>query len=340
MIAPTPHGQIAYVLSIVVSIAQPESESISPRMNPKHKEIDHNDHLDLDKTAKQFRASVSGKRLSGRPSMERSGSTPKAQSTEGNPSLTSLVSESSEIAPPRHTHDNLLKQVTAWLKNEKARRAARKANRKTASAKDSATPTDSAVDTVGNSQASSPRERRLSESSEGSVALEQLAHILERTLSLKSTEGSPRHRKYSHGRKLSAVMKRSSAVSSGEDYFESIDQLVPSCDAVLDNSKTLAYGAGGPESGADSDCSGKIASRRARKEKEAWATFKFEIVRLTHTLKLKGWRRVPLDQSGEIDVQRLSGAMTNAIYVVSPPKHLPPQEAREDGLPVPKNQPP
>lgn len=135
-------------------------------------------------------------------------------------------------------------------------------------------------------------------------------------------------------------MKRTSTVSSGEDYFDSIDQLVPSCEAVLDNTKTLAYGAGGPDSESTVDLTKHTGTGRAQKEKEAWATFKYEIVRLTHTLKLKGWRRVPLDHSGEIDVQRLSGALTNAVYVVSPPKELPAEESQEGGLPAPKNPPP
>ncbi|KAF2683630.1 kinase-like protein [Lentithecium fluviatile CBS 122367] len=331
----------------VVSIADPEIESISPLMTGKHKELEKGDYFDLDKATRQYRASVSGKRLSGRPSTERLASSAKGQgqSQDANPSLSSLISESSDPSISHHRRENLVKQVTAWLKNEKARRAARKAKRKARSGKDSVFSTDTTditphVESAHNSSI----ERRSSESSEGSVALEQLANILERTMSLKSvksTEGSPRHhRRHSHGRKLSAIMKRHSTVSSGEDYFDSIDQLVPSCDAILDNSKTMAYGAGGPDSESTADTEGKSAERRARKEKEAWHTFKYEIVRLSHTLKLKGWRRVPLEKSGEISVERLSGALTNAVYVVSPPKHLPPPEAREDGTPTPKNPPP
>jgi choline kinase len=57
-------------------------------------------------------------------------------------------------------------------------------------------------------------------------------------------------------------------------------------------------------------------------------------------LKLKGWRRVPLDQSSEIEVERLSGALTNAVYVVSPPKNLSSQGQKEGALPTPKNPPP
>jgi len=308
-------------------------------MQGRHKELDSNDYFDLGQAAKRFRASVNGKRLSGRPSIEPN----KALIAEGNPSLSSLLSDSSDAATPRHhSHENLVKQVAAWLKNEKNRRAARKAKRKAKHAHGPSNSTSAGESAIGDSaQSSAIQERRESESSDGSAALEQLASILERTLSIKSAEGSPRHHKHSHGhgRKLSSLFKRHSTISSGEDHFDSIDQLVPSCEAVLDNSNTMAYGAGGPDSESTTDLTGKAAARRAKKEKEAWATFKYEIVRLTHTLKLKGWRRVPLDMSGEISVDRLSGALTNAVYVVSPPKELP-HTPREDGLPAPKNPPP
>lgn len=323
-----------------MSIADPEID----------KELDKGDYFDLDKAAKQYRASVSGKRLSGRPSVERLGSSVKGQSQDVNPSLSSLISETSDPAIPHHRRENLVKQVSAWLKNEKTRRAARKAKRKASSIKGSLTtetadskPTDESSKPTDESGKRPSLERRGSADSEDSeAALEQLATILERTMSLKSNEGSSRHhRRHSHSRKLSAIMKRHSTVSSGEDYFDSVDQLVPSCDAILDNSKTMAYGAGGPESENNPDGSeGKAAERRARKEKEAWTQFKYEIVRLTRTLKLKGWRRVSLDKSGEISVERLSGALTNAVYVVSPPKHLPAPETQEDGTPASKKPPP
>ncbi|KAF2437938.1 kinase-like protein [Karstenula rhodostoma CBS 690.94] len=319
----------------VVSIADPEIESISPLMRGQHKDLSGGDYFDLGQAAKQFRAHVGGKRLIGRPSVERL-ATASRQSTEGNSSYNSLLSDSSEGLPSRHSQENLIKQVTTWLKTEKARRSARKTKRKAAAAK-----VASAVEHVlSGPKSEHPGERRDSDSSDGEVALDQLAMILERTMSLKSTDGSPRfHRGGSHSRKLSTLFKRNSTISSGEDHFDSVDQLVPGCEAVLDNSKTMTYGAGGPESESTDDLT-KTTPRRAKKEKEAWAAFKYEIVRLTHTLKLKGWRRVPLDMSGEISVDRLSGALTNAVYVVSPPKDLPEQTSREEGVHAPKSPPP
>lgn len=323
----------------MVSIADPEIESISPLMQGQHKELNQGDYFDLGQAAKQFRANVSGKRLQGRASIERLSSGGKL-SAEGNPSFTSILSDSSDGVSSRHSHENLVKQVTSWLKTEKARRSARRAKRKAAAVKVAAEAEQSLRDTKSDAaEQSESKERRGSDSSEGSVALEQLAMILERTMSLKSTEGSSRHFKGAHGRKLSTLFKRHSTVSSGEDHFDSIDQLVPGCEAILDNSKTMTYGAGGPESESTDDLT-RVISRRAKKEKDAWGTFKYEIVRITHTLKLKGWRRVPLDMSGEISVDRLSGALTNAVYVVSPPKNLPTPTPREDGVPAPKNPPP
>lgn len=302
----------------------------------KNKELEQKDYLDLDKTARQYSASLSRKRLSGRPSVERLGSS-KPQSTEGNPSLTSLLSESSaeNSSHSHHAHENLLKQVGGWLKQERQRRHARRALRK---AGKNVTPDSASGTDAGDSlQPSAARTRSGSESSqEGTVALDQLAHILEKTLSMKPAEAKKRSQ---HIRRLSTGLtglKRHSAISLDSEYFDSVDQLVPSCDEVLDNSKTLAYSVDEPSSEPVTEASEK----RARKEKKAWTEFRYEILRLAHTLKLKGWRKVTMEQSNEIDVQRLSGALTNAVYVVSPPQNLRTQEEPEDGPPKPKNPPP
>jgi choline kinase len=106
----------------------------------------------------------------------------------------------------------------------------------------------------------------------------------------------------------------SRAASSDTEWFDG-DVIVPSCEVFLDNSKTLAY-TGGKTS---ADDSASISSRREEKDKQHWISFKNEIIRLAHTLRLKGWRRVPLDSGESISVERLSGALTNAVYVVTPP---------------------
>lgn len=298
----------------------------------KQKELDQKDYLDLDKTARQYTASLSRKRLSGRPSIERLASH-KSQGFEGNPSLSSLLSDSSTDAHSHHAHEGLLKQVSAWIKHERARRTARRAKRK--GTKNAKSQDDGSIKEPAESaeQLTGDPSRSGSESSQGSVALDQLANILEKTLSIKPADTK---RKYSHVRKLSVGLKRHSLISADSDHFESVDQLVPNCEAMLDNSKTMAYTTDSPELEPVTEKSEK----KARKEKEAWDKFKFEILRIVHTLRLKGWRRVPMELSEHMSVQRLSGALTNAVYVVSPPQDLPSQDESADGVPKPRSSPP
>ncbi|KAF3050057.1 hypothetical protein E8E11_008598 [Didymella keratinophila] len=270
-------------------------EGISPLMIAKHKDLEAKDYLDLDKPARHYPASISGKRLSGRPSIE-------------------------HMSP------------FSWLKTERARRASRKAKRK--AAKDAKYDEESQEGFKDHLEVpSSARGRSGSDSSDGSDALDQLAGILEKTLNMTPADAK---RKVNHVRRMSTGLKRHSAISNDSDYFDSVDQTVPGCDVVLDNSKTMAYSI----DDAGSEPENEDTERRRRKEKEAWTAFRFEILRLAHTLRLKGWRRVTMEQHDEIDVQRLSGAMTNAVYVVSPPKNVKPKEERTDGVPVPKNPPP
>ncbi|KAH8153465.1 uncharacterized protein LAJ45_02278 [Morchella importuna] len=58
--------------------------------------------------------------------------------------------------------------------------------------------------------------------------------------------------------------------------------------------------------------------------------FKNQVLRMAHTLRCKGWRRVSLDRYKEISVERISGALTNAVFMVSPPSELPPIVAGQD----------
>lgn len=143
---------------------------------------------------------------------------------------------------------------------------------------------------------------------------------------LSSVSSTPRRR--------SSIRQLIRTVSSDTEYFDG-DVIVPSCEVVLDNSKTLSY-SGGNASTTDLT----LTSKRAEKERKAWSAFKGEILRLAHTLRLKGWRRVPLDSGDSIDVERLSGALTNAVYVVSPPKNLPDEQSSSSAGPVPTKKPP
>ena len=211
--------------------------------------------------------------------------------------------------------DHLIDQVAQWVKDERSKRAEKKAKRRAQK--------EGEVDEKENHvpHFKSPFQRRESDSSEESISLDRLEDIIKKSLSLdrrpsrKGSSISLRHR--GSLRKLS---RKPSSVSSDTDYSES-DVLVTSCDVVLDNSKTLSY-TGGASDDSDVSSSDEAQQTASYRDQDAWSKFKFEIVRLAHTLRLKGWRSVPMDMSGGINVQRLSGALTNAVYVVSPPSDL------------------
>lgn len=222
-----------------------------------------------------------------------------------------------------HSHDKLLTQVAEWLQAEKAKRAARKAKKRDQ---------DPAVLNNEWDGSITSRPRASSQSSDSSaISLERLQKILEDNMGsfgseiltpLAPSPGLGPRRPSSGARRRSSIRKLGGGQSSDTEYQDG-DVVVPSCDVVLDNSKTMSYtGGAAPES---SDTTATLStSKRADKERRAWLIFKNEIVRLAHTLRLKGWRRVPLEKGGDIEVERLSGALTNAVYVVSPPKDLPP----------------
>lgn len=52
---------------------------------------------------------------------------------------------------------------------------------------------------------------------------------------------------------------------------------------------------------------------------EALAELKFkrDILDLARKLEVKGWQNIPMTLSNDLGVERLSGALTNAVFVVS-----------------------
>lgn len=320
-----------------------EPQSISPMMRGRSKEVDADgESFNLDRMSsspKQHRANLGAKRLSGRPAPERSTSKLSLKDTP----LAPVVSDegSGNVAHP-HRHlatQGLVSQITEWIKHEKARRAERRKKRGKAS-RSATLESEDAVSEEPSAQldgSAAAGGRRPSDASEGSVALENLENILEKSLSLGIGNSPPSRRSTARRVPSSRKLRRqSTAASSDTDYHEGEAQ-VPSCDVFLDNTKTVTS-AGGTSSSDEATTPGSRS-----KDKKAWSTFKYEIVRLTHTLRLKGWRRVPMEKSSEIDVERLSGALTNAVYVVSPPKDLPaPEKANGDSSHshTPKKPPP
>ncbi|KAK3065504.1 hypothetical protein LTS18_006215 [Coniosporium uncinatum] len=283
-------------------------------MLAKNKQPDADEGLlDLDGSAtgpKQHRASLA-KRLSGRPSTERLSSFMRSPAM-GPADLTDSSSRPPSRRQKRSSEHDLLAQVQAWLREEKSRKQAEKKMRKGRAQVGEMPP-----DQIDGRQ--EEKERRSSDASEGTVALEKLQDILNQGMPSPQEERrkSTAMRRVSSARKL---LRRESTVGSDTEYADG-DPVVPNVDTILDNTNTLAYSGGGADEEALTN--GDADAIAKKKDKDAWATFKYEIVRLTHTLRLKGWRRVTFERSGEIEVERLSGALTNAVYVVSPPKNLP-----------------
>ncbi|KAJ5428600.1 Choline/ethanolamine kinase [Penicillium cf. griseofulvum] len=222
--------------------------------------------------------------------------------------------------PEEDPQQVLFHQVYEWLHHEKVRRQNRKA-RKTEALSHATNQNESATE-------DDSLERRSSNSSENTFSLDKLEKILLQyaTTRPSSAMGLPHRQPVKRqSRHRLRGLRRGSA---SESELTDVEGAPPSVEAVLDNTKTLAYtGGAAVEEIADSSASVKQA-----KDAEAWLIFKTEIVRLVHTLQLKGWRRVPADLAAEIEVVRLSGALTNAVYVVGPPKNLPPPKTDSNSL--------
>ena len=277
---------------------------------------------------KKHRTSLGSRRLSGRPA-----SNPSSTSLRSSASLQSAADTATYDLPPtsnpehHHHASQILSQVRDWLHHEKVRASKRKSKAHTSHARHGG-PKDvvkSLVDHVHSESSSyrtSHHRRQSSDLSEEALALDKLEKILSSDLHFDDhNEATSSARKASlstrKGSLRRAMRKKSTGISSDTEYQDG-DIRVPSAEVVLDNSKTMSYSGGATSSQLDLVGSGD----RAKKETDCWTSFKNEIIRLAHTLRLKGWRRVPLDHGADIDVERLSGALTNAVYVVSPPKDL------------------
>lgn len=344
---------------LAVFIAEPES--ITPDPSPGLESVD-TDSLRLS-SPKQYRTNAS-RRLSGRPPERHS---PSLHSISSLTSLKSIpVIDLPGLNPennfPIGSHNDglkrggavhIIRQVAEWLEQEKARRVARKSPKPSTRGKiaRAAEAPSALADHCRSGEATHDRRRQGrhdSEISETSIALEELEQILSGSMHVKEGQATPTVEKkdsyFPHRRSLrkessKKLMRRSSTVVSSDSEHLSDEPLVPSAEVVLDIRKTLRYSGGATTYAMNLT----NASKRAMKENDAWKHFKSEIVTLTHTLRISGWRRVPIERSEEIEVERLCGALTNAIYVVSPPKLLPqtPAVSQVDApLLVPKKQPP
>lgn len=115
---------------------------------------------------------------------------------------------------------------------------------------------------------------------EALVAAAEISHSDERSRRLSA-----------HGRSSRRRPTRSRSLKGGHtsdtDYASDGEPIVPSCDEVLQTAE---------EVGIDE--------------------FKSQALKLAHTLRCKGWRGVALDRYKEISVERISGALTNAVSLL------------------------
>lgn len=321
-----------------VLIAEPES--ISPEPSPRIVPADRKQSSRASLSSKQHRTSTS-KRLSGRPAADTSSpslhsiSTISSVESDTTPDPTDHGNEvrlekSHHVARLQDPASHILSQVAEWLHQEKSKKAAHKAKKHShAKLAHAAEATKNLVNQFRSDESKSNNERHVrtsSDVSEGSLALEKLEQILSNSMGLGGADSLtptddrkdsyfPRRRSRRQG-SARGLLRKASTIASSDTEYQEPDIDVPSAEVVLDNSKTLGY------SGGAANVDLLNPNKRAVKEKEAWLQFKMEIVRLSHTLRLRGWRRIPFDRGGDIDVERLSGALTNAVYVVSPPKDL------------------
>jgi choline kinase len=308
---------------IAVQIAEPEPET-----------------LEDFQLKKQFSAGV-GKRLSGRPPVVSANSSRTSLLNQnGLEVLSGLTSNQSPLQAPadsdmshshhhhhrHHLSEKLISQVAEWIEHERKKKSNRKSRRAHHGRRKSKSPPKEgeAVAVSESASVESPehagaRPRSYSIDSQSSeVSLDRLQRIIDDGLGALGLHSIPHYNSRMNSRR--SQKKRSMnllrAASSDTEYYDG-DVLVPKCDAWLDNSKTMSYSGGGV-----ADDTVSVSSGKEDKERKAWSTFKADIVRIAHTLRIKGWRRVPLDGGDTIEVERLSGALTNAVYVVSPPADI------------------
>ncbi|KAI0996455.1 hypothetical protein K3495_g11725 [Podosphaera aphanis] len=207
----------------------------------------------------------------------------------------------------QYRYEKLFSQVSEWLQAEK-RRAKRVTNPNEFETREN---TD---------QSNTPISSTHSGSNSSMLSLERLQQILTDSMMSSSSQNpnnesihALRRPSVLKAKRYTSARKQQVTLSSSDTEYQD-GSAVPSCDIFLDNKKTsYSY---------DATKLSSEASSKINKEEEAWRKFKADILSLAHTLRLKGWRRVPVELLGDLEVERLSGALTNAVYVISPPKEI------------------
>ncbi|KAK5054038.1 hypothetical protein LTR84_002000 [Exophiala bonariae] len=296
-------------------------------------------------TPKLHRASISGKKMTGRPPLSNANSSTSLAHQMSQISLDNSGPEPTDTPAEGKTPDlrGLLSQVVDWLQEEKSkqhkrRHAARQHLQPHIHAQSQHHHHHHHRRHTGDQTpdgASTPPVQQRGESTDHDheVSLDKLENILAGfTASYLQSLPKLTHKSSTNLFRKGSIAKKftrrgSTVPQSSDTEFFGDDILVPNVEANLDNSKTLAYTGGS----ADTDTS----DTAKRRDLEHWVAFKQEVVRLTHTLRLRGWRQIPIENAADIDVARLSGALTNAVYVVRPPKSVGDRDRSQQGALTP-----
>ncbi|PNS18231.1 hypothetical protein CAC42_7600 [Sphaceloma murrayae] len=300
-----------------VSIA-PTSELISPMMLGGEKDVDDFD-LDRGRSPRKIRAKGPGSlRLSGRPPAPQSSASSSTiqQWLETDKAGETADSESIGSRSEHHYFDHgIVGKIVRWARDEKIKGEARRARRNAKRTSEKAAAPSATAHASDDD-----------DDDDDDIDMDTLDQILKESRISKSRLSRKLSTSGRHRHSTRRLHRASSIAASSDTDFVDGDVLVPSAEVVLDNAKTLSYKGGAAKSTDD-----LTLTRQQTASEDVWQVFKLEVLRVVHTLRLKGWRRIPLEISSEIGIERLSGALTNAVYVVHPPDHIPtPQGETED----------
>ncbi|TQS37160.1 hypothetical protein Golomagni_02374 [Golovinomyces magnicellulatus] len=288
---------------------------------------------------KQFKAGTAERRLLGR-STATTNSTPKLSciSTDDGVSFEALATDSIEgkqrvsfrghgsgygygtqLVNWQLHYEKLLSQVSEWLRAEKLIRAERDKRLDT-------DPQHENRDDENIRVRSKPHHSKDTYVS-SAVSLEHLQKILEdnsrisrSAQSIVSESNSITRQPSTLSIKRRGSSKKPTSASSDTEHQDS-DVIVSSCNIFLENPKTTSNPKENVVNFSPSDS--LSMSLRADRERKSWIEFKKNILKTAYTLRLKGWKSFSFECASDIKVERLSGALTNSVYVVSLPLNLP-----------------
>ncbi|SPN99963.1 related to choline kinase [Cephalotrichum gorgonifer] len=244
-----------------------------------------------------------------------------AESASAQSSSTQIPSGSHCRPKYHHASEMMIARVAEWLDRERKKAGRRKVAYHHRKPHATAQPENGAG--VDGASASRHERNNSIDSQSSEVSLDRLQRIIEDSMSSMGLASIPPSRpllnKKSSGKLLRRPYSQLHRTASSDTDYADGEAVVPGCEAMLDNSKAMSY-TGGSASTEDLSASTSSLSNKESRGRQAWTSFRNEVIRLAHTLRLKGWRSVPLDGGDKITVERLSGALTNAVYLVSPPK--------------------